>query len=887
MAGPDPGVVAVPPAGAWARLRHALMPDYNRTAAAYWWTMVLLGSLALAAAILQVVAKPAGHVGQILAGAAIATLAGLFPVRVPRSKNALAAGEVYIFLLLAIHGPAAAVLAAASEAALGAYRSSRRWTSRIASPAMAASAMFLCGSVFQAAADALRGEGPLSPGMLVLLLMTLGAVYSFANSVLVSAVFKLKMGQSLSLSGWFSDWGWVGLTYVATAALAALLFLTFERFGLAVLIVSVPMLAMFLAALHYFFAQQEAAERERAARADAAERERAARVEAAEREAAQAARHMRELEQSEKRFHSAFTHAAIGMALVATDGRMLQANRALCALLGRDASALVGREFGDLLSGDDAGLLQAQLARVLSRDLEAFSVELRCRHHHGHEIWVSLHCAFFSDATSSEPCLIFQVHDITARRRAEGRLQHIAFHDSLTNLANRSRFHECLQAALDRGREDPSHRFAVMYLDFDRFKLINDSLGHGAGDEFLVKVARRIQEHVRPSDVVARLGGDEFAILTENLANTHHCVLLAERLQEVLRKPLSIAGKEITSSASIGITFSDIGYRTPEDVLRDADLAMYKAKAKGKAQYALFDSSLHQQATEQLSLESDLRRAIEAGDLGLVFQPIYQFSPRRVVAFEALARWQHPERGLISPSTFIPLAQECALIEPLSHWVLERLCTQLRAWQTQYPGAANIGVHMNASSRDFASARFAARVSETLERFDLRPSLLTLEITENALMERMAAATATMAQLRELGVRLSIDDFGTGYSSLSYLSTLPINSLKVDRSFVRQLQVSTESAEIVRAVLMLGTSLGKQVIAEGIETEAQMHRLQQLGCTAGQGFLFAEPLAARQAGALLGALEPRSPAAATGPERAGAARAPAVEPPIVRSARVH
>jgi diguanylate cyclase (GGDEF)-like protein/PAS domain S-box-containing protein len=850
----------------WLQLHRALMPDYNRRAAAYWWTVVALGSIALALSILQVSALPRADLIQVLTGVAIATLAGLFPVRLPASRNSFAAGEIFIFLLLAMYGPAAAALAAASEAALGASRTSKRWTSRIGSPAMAALAMFSCGLLHEAAADWLRAGGATSPALFVLLLMLLGAVYSFANSVLVSTVVKLKRGEAISLATWFRDWGWIGLTFVATAALAGLLHLTFQQFGLPVLLVSVPMLAMFLATMHHYFARQ-----------DLAERERAARVAAVEREAAQTALHLRELEHSEKRFHSAFTHASIGMALVDPVGRVLQANRALSALLGRDVSGIVGREFREFLFGDDVGLLHEQLARVTSRAAESFSVELRCRNPGGAEIWVSLHCGFFADSASTEPCLIFQVHDITARRRAEGRLHHFAYHDGLTGLANRSRFNECLSQALEHQRADPARHFAVMYLDFDRFKLINDSLGHGAGDEFLVTVARRIQEHTRAGDVVARLGGDEFAILTETRGATHHAVALAERLQEVLRRPLQVAGREISTSASIGITFSDVGYRTPEEVLRDADLAMYKAKARGKAQFALFDASLHEQATEQLSLESDLRRAIEDETLSLVFQPIYRLAPRRVVAFEALLRWLHPQRGPVGPATFIPLAEESGLIEPLTRWALARACEQLQAWHRAHPRFAHVGIHVNVSGKDLAAPGFAGRVSETLGRLDLRASALTLEITENALMDPKGAAATTVAQLRELGVAISIDDFGTGYSSLSYLSTLPINSLKIDRSFVRRLQASAENSEIVRAVLYLGASLDKQVIAEGIETEAQLQRLQQLGCSHGQGFLLAEPLTTGQADAFLRGL-PDEAVSPGGPER------PSLE--LVRERRV-
>jgi diguanylate cyclase (GGDEF)-like protein/PAS domain S-box-containing protein len=834
------------------RLHQALMPDYNRKATWYWWTVVVLGSLAIAASVHEVAGKPASSVWQILAGAAVATVAGMFPVRVPRSKSAFAAGEVYIFLLLAMHGPAAAVCAATIEAFVGVLRSSKRWTSRIASPAMAALAMFVCAGLYQLAVDGLRSVNLFGPAALVLLLMVFAALYSFANSQLVSTVFKLKLNQPLALDKWFAEWGWVGLTYVATAALAALLYLSFEQFGITVLIVSVPMLAMFLAALHYFFAQQEAAERERAAR-----------TEAAEREAAQSAAHVQALERSEKRFHSAFTHASSGMALVSAEGRVLQANLAFGALLGRDATQLSGCEFREFLFGDDAGLLQQQLDRVLGGEVDAFSLELRFRHRLGREIWGSMHCGFFADSATTDRCLIVQVHDITARRRAEGRLQHIAYHDGLTNLANRSRFHDCLEEALQAQRIDPTRHFAVMYLDFDRFKLINDSLGHGAGDEFLVKVARRIQEHVRPNDVVARLGGDEFAILTEHVGNTHHAVALAERLQAALRRPLLIAGKELSTSASIGITFSDVGYRTPEEVLRDADLAMYKAKAKGKAQYALFDSSLHQQATEQLSLEADLRRALETNELSVVYQPIYEIATRRLVSFETLVRWTHPERGPISPATFIPLAEESGLIDTISRWVTEQSCAQLASWHGQFPQQAHIGMHVNASSKDLGSLSYVRLVADLLARHDLRASRLTLEITENVLMQRGGAAADTLAQLQELGVGLSVDDFGTGYSSLSYLSTLPITSLKIDRSFVRQLHGSAENLEIVRAVINLATSLGKQVIAEGIESEAQLQKLMQLGCGHGQGFHLAEPLSVRQATALLASLEPPAEPAAS------------------------
>jgi diguanylate cyclase (GGDEF)-like protein/PAS domain S-box-containing protein len=837
----------------WARLHRALMPDYNRKAAVYWWSVVTLGVATLIYALLRVATLPLEAVIQVVIGVAITMLAGLFPVRIPRSKNSFAAGEIFIFLLLLMHGPAAATVASACEACVGSWRTSSRWTSRIASPAMAAVAMFLTGSLLNVLAATMKSHELLGEGALLALSMLFAVIYFLVNTLLVTLVPHLKRNQPLVLREWLGSFGWVAIAYAGSASVAALLFLTFQQVGLGVLLAAAPIIAMLLATLHFYFRQQETDEQVRRAR-----------VEAAEREAAQAARHVEQLAESERRFHSAFTHASIGMALVSVSGAVLQVNRALCTLLGHDESDVVGHRFAEFLFAEDAGILQEQIARVTKHDVESMSVELRCRHRRGREVWVSLHCGFFSGTDVGEACLILQVQDITARRRAEGRLQHIAYHDGLTDLANRSRFNECLMQAIDRCEEHPRCQFAVMYLDFDRFKLINDSLGHGAGDEFLVKVARRIQEHVRPTDIVARLGGDEFAILAENVVDEAHVVVLAERLQEVLRKPFLISGTEIATSASIGITFSRLGYRTPDEVLRDADIAMYHAKACGKARYAIFDACLRDQVTDQLHLEGDLRRALESGTGGLSisYQPIYRLATNELVAFEALARWNHPERGPVDPTVFIPIAEESGLIVQLTYWVIEESCRQLKAWQLRGSKFADLRMHVNISGFGLAQTAFVNSVTRTLLTAGVQPRHLTLEITESTLMAHLENAVDTMTQLRELGIGLSVDDFGTGYSSLNYLSSLPINSLKIDRSFVEQLQASVPNSEIVRAVVTLGGSLGKSVIAEGIETPAQLQRLREVGCEYGQGFLLARPLPAAQSDALFEARAAGSPLSA-------------------------
>ncbi|HNW64661.1 MAG TPA: EAL domain-containing protein [Piscinibacter sp.] len=834
----------VPAASPWARLHGALMPDYNRKATVYWWTMVAIGLMTLLHCAGQVAQLPRVALLQVLAGAAIATFAGFFPVRIPRSKNSFAAGEIFIFLVLLLHGPAAASLAAAGEALVGSWRTSRRWTSRIASPAMAVVSMFLAGSLLQMGVDMLRSRGWYNDGLLMTAAMLFSLAYFVLNTLLATLVIHLKRNQPMVLREVVSNFGWVAMAYAGSASVAGLLFLTVGQSGPGVLMAVVPIVGMLLTTLHFFFRQQEADEAMRRGR-----------VEAAEREAAQSALHVQALEVSEQRFHSAFTHASIGMALVSADGQVRQVNRALIGLLGADETAMVGQPLEALFHEGDAETFASLLARVQRREVDAINAELRCRHSDGSDVWVALDGSFFDNPSAEASSLIVQMQDITARRSAEARLQHIAFHDSLTGLPNRSRFHEHMARAIERVKADPQRRFAVMFLDFDRFKLINDSMGHSAGDAFLIQVARRIRDNVRPGDVVARLGGDEFAVLCEDLEREAHAVTLAERLQLVLGEPLQISGTEISTSASIGITFSTIGYQLPEEVLRDADIAMYRAKAAGKARHALFDAGLHQQVTDRVRLEGELRRAVEAGHLSVAYQPLFNLASGKLTGFEALARWQHPVQGLISPAVFIPIAEETALIGPLTDFILDSACRQLKLWQSRSAAFAGLSIQVNVSGNDIAHSAFAQRVTRAIVAARLQPNHLTLELTENVLMDRVDGAVDTLTRLRDLGVGLSIDDFGTGYSSLSYLSTLPIDSLKIDASFVRGMRNGSKEAEVVRAIVTLGASLGKSVIAEGIETESQFDQLRGMGCESGQGYHLSRPLAVENVELLLDRIE--------------------------------
>ena len=844
---PASGLVPTPqPLRWWSRLHRELMPDYNRKATAYWWSVVVLGSVTLIGSIVSVADDGPLAWMQIAIGMVIAMFAGFFPVRVPRSKNSFAAGEIFIFLLLLIHGPGAAALAASGEAAVGSWRTSKRWTSRIVSPAMAALAMFSAGSifslVFQHVAD--------NAGLLIVATMLFAVAFFVFNTLLVTAVPRLKRNERLQLSDLFSVFGWIGIAYAGSAAVAVLLFLTYRQSGVGVLAAMVPLLAMMLATLHYFFRQQEAAEAVRQAGAEAAERER---------ELAQ--RHVRELEASERRFHSAFTHASIGMALLDFDGRVLQANHALRTLVGHRDDELVQRPIQDVVLAADRARLDEQLGLVNAHEFEGFALELRCVHRDGSPVWVAAHCSFFSEPGAGTPCLILQVQDITARRTAEQDLHHLAFHDSLTGLPNRRRFHELLGQVVKQLNDsaDVHDAYAVMFLDFDRFKLINDSLGHSAGDEFLVQVSQRIKDSLRPHDIVARLGGDEFAVLVRHVEHERSVVGLAERLMDALRRPFLVAGTELMTSASIGITFSALGYTNAEDVLRDADTAMYKAKGAGKARYALFDASLHTEVANRLRLEGDLRRAIDDGRLSVAYQPVWELAgaePGRLAGFEALVRWQHPQDGSISPGAFLPIAEEAGLMLKLTDFVLHCACRQLREWQQSDPFWAALTMNVNVSGHDITHPAFVARVTRAIIESGLQPAQLCLELTENILMSRLEAALPMLTELRRMGVTLAIDDFGTGYSSLSHLSTLPIDCLKIDRSFVARLEAGSNEAAVVRSIVLLGSSLGKTVVAEGIETDVQLRQLQEMGCQLGQGYLLARPKTADDISSLLERLHP-------------------------------
>ncbi len=450
--------------------------------------------------------------------------------------------------------------------------------------------------------------------------------------------------------------------------------------------------------------------------------------------------------------------------------------------------------------------------------------------------------------------------DISERKRIEEQLLHDAFHDGLTGLANRALFMDHLRMTIERCKSRHSNYYAVLFLDFDRFKVINDSLGHAEGDKLLKQIARRLESITRTGDLLARLGGDEFVLLLSEMLEANDAIEVAERIQDLLKKPFDLSGNEVLISASIGIALSTDGHRQADDMLRDADIAMYQAKSAGKARYKGFNEAMRTVATTRLQVETEMRAAIDRREFEMHYQPIVHLETNALSGFEALVRWRHPARGMILPNDFIPAAEETGLILPLGRWILNESCRQMREWQERYPQASSLVINVNLSCKQFLQSDLAEKISETLEETGLAPHCLKLEITESYLIENSENAVRIMNSLRKLGVELSLDDFGTGYSSLSYLHRLPLNSLKIDRSFISRMSESGENSEIVRTIIKLAQNLKMQVIAEGIETAEQLAQLNALHCGYGQGYFFSMPLEAEMAAEFIDEKQVKFPA---------------------------
>ena len=565
----------------------------------------------------------------------------------------------------------------------------------------------------------------------------------------------------------------------------------------------------------------------------------------------------RQLAERDQLFQLISENAVDMIALVDCNGNRLYNSPAYQKVLGYSPEDLKSTSSIEQIHPDDRQrVLQAAEKARLSGQGER--VEYRIRHKDGSWRTLESTASAIRNAKGQTDKLVIVNRDITERKRAEELLAHNAFHDALTNLPNRALFLDRLQHALTLSKRHANYKFAVLLIDIDEFKIINDSLGHSAGDELLIKIGQRLKDAVRRADTVsrprsngvpdkpsnddtlARLGGDEFTILLDDIRDPIEAVRVAERVQAELATPFAVNQQEIVISASIGIASSTSPHTQAEDLLRDADIAMYRAKQAGKARCEVSDPAMHANAVKRLRLETDLRKALDLGEFRVHYQPIVSLQTGKITGFEALTRWQRPE-GILSPIAFIAVAEEIGLIIPMNRQLLREACQHLLSWQSEFPSSPPLTMSVNVTSKEFAQPDLASEIAKTLQQVGLDPACLQLEIIETIAMGDAEKSGLVLAQLKALGVRLSIDDFGTGYSSLSRLRRIPVDTLKIDRAFISHMDSDPESREIVRIIIMLAHNLGLKVVAEGTETEEHVNLLKQLNCEMAQGYYFSRP----------------------------------------------
>jgi PAS domain S-box/diguanylate cyclase (GGDEF) domain len=788
--------------------------------------VIILGMICLCFAILSLRLETLTPQFAFLALLTIA-LGSQITIQIPRFKSHIAVSDTFIFLALFLFSGEAAIILAAVEA----FCSSWRFCNKKISVFFNAAAMAISLTVVVQVLRLLEiNPNRILPEQnysnLIVSLSVTASIQFAVNSVLASIYGSLKSDKP-----WWETWKthylWTSLTYFIGAIAAGVLVELHFFIGFSVIIAAAPVIIFVYLTYRMYLKNVEMS---------------LAQVEQAERHAKILEEKSIALAESEERFRSAFNYAPIGIAIVSPDGRWLKVNKALSGILGYTEEEFLATDFQSMIYKEDLGETLIKLHELSSGKVPTSQLEQRYLNKRGEIVWVSWSVSTVSDHTTERPNLIFQIQDITDRKLAEEQLQYKATHDALTGLPNRAYFMARLEEALEKTRSNPLHKVSVLFIDLDRFKIVNDSLGHQLGDELLIGIAKRLRECLRPKDMVARLGGDEFTILVEGHHEASEVVGIAERIREKFLIPFDLSGNEIFSSASIGILHVTENYTSPEDIMRDADIAMYQAKRAGKARHEVFDRNMHDAVKETLQIETDLRRAVEKQEFSVYFQPIYSLETERIEGFEALARWNHPTQGMISPVKFISLAEEIGLIDALGEQILRTACRYGREFQTIFPEAAPFSINVNFSCKQFARGKIVETVSQILEETGLDPKLLRLEITESVFMENSEQAFKTIDHFRELGIEINIDDFGTGYSNLQYLTKLPISTLKIDRSFIQPLELQERNVEILQTILMLAQSLGMRVIAEGVETVSQLEKLKSMNCQAAQGNFFAPPM---------------------------------------------
>jgi diguanylate cyclase (GGDEF)-like protein/PAS domain S-box-containing protein len=753
-------------------------------------------------------------------------------VKIPRLKSHISVSDTFIFLTLLLYGGELAVLVAAVEATISSWRfCSKRITVFFNSAALAiattsvVSVLVVTGFYSE---DHLHGvNGNLRNFIIVLSIL---AMVQFGVNTLLASVYDALNNSLPFWETWKKKYIWTFITYFFGALGAGLLVQVSQTVGFVMLIAVVPVILFVFLTYRMYLSNVEKSMNQ---------------AEQAEQYAKILEEQAAALRESESRFRSAFDHAPIGIALVSADGNWLKVNHALSNILGYTEEEFLSMDIKAVIAPEDLGITLVKINEVTSGISASSQMEHRYVHKTGRTVWASWSVSATSEGAGARN-LIFQIQDITDKRLAEERLHHDATHDELTGLANRALFMRQLASALKKSHSRSGYNVSVLFIDLDRFKNINDSLGHLFGDKLLIAISKRLQDCLRPNDLVARFGGDEFVILVEGDYRHDEVIRIAERIQNKFNIPFELKGHDIYSSASIGILHASEKYETAEDMMRDADTAMYQAKRAGKARHEVFDEEMHRAVKETLRLETDLRRAVENNDFSVFYQPIYSLSTGEIEGFEALVRWFHPELGEIAPQKFVSLAEEIGLIDSLGEMVMRRACIEFAQVQALYSDR-HLTLSVNLSCKQFANRKLVDRIEKILSETGFSPLSFKLEITETVFFEYQQTAIDMLKALRDMGIELNIDDFGTGYSNLSYLATLPISCLKVDRSFVSMFDQADANPAIVQTIIILARNLGLGVVAEGVETEKQYRELKRLDCDAAQGYFFARPMSLQEA----------------------------------------
>lgn len=741
-------------------------------------------------------------------------------LNLPELKSHVVVTNSFVFLAFLLYGGAAAVFIATAEAFISSWRFSKDKLTIAFNTGLAAFSTFLPvfivkKIIYVDLVDEIH-NGNYSNLFIALGILTL---MQFALSSSLSAIYSsLKDGKSV-WAIWKKSNTWAWITYSSGAVIAGLMAVLVDEMGFKIMFATIPIVVFAYLANRMYLKN----------------------VEISLLQAHQSKRYAKVLEKqssalldSEERFRSAFDFAPIGMALVSPEGKWLKVNHSLCNILGYSREELLQNDFWAVIHPHDL----AETCELIKS--QPFQKEQRFLNKQKEIVWVSWSgCSL----TENQSELIFQIQDVSTKKQIEEKLQFEATHDALTGLPNRGFFMSRLEKSLAKFKQNPEKRnLSVLFIDLDRFKLVNDNLGHFAGDQLLIQISQRLSKCIRQTDMLARLAGDEFTILVEGTHELDEVVAIAQRIEAQFAEPFTICEQEIYSSASVGILKGRTHHTNADEVLRDADVAMYHAKTAGRARFEIFDNQIHGNLKESLRLENELRHAINRQELSVVYQPIFSIENDNFEGFEALARWNHKTLGLIPPDKFIRIAEESGLINALGEQILRQACTDGVRLRESAIDAENFSLSVNLSCKQFAQANLVEMIENILFETGFSAKNLILEITETVFFEQPDTAVKMLEKLCYLGIQISIDDFGTGYSNLNYLSQMPISTLKIDRSFISSIENGKQNLTIVKTILTMAQSLGIRVVAEGVENESQLHRLKSLNCEGAQGYYFAKPM---------------------------------------------